>query len=286
METLNGLACATEVKGEPEEIKDPRHFYTDYVELLKDVEVNKKIDYNTPIVFTGKIGNVKYNNKKTTYGRIRISKIIDADIDDIKVGGEKILKSPHERINAKSAAKLMTYLQSQPGAIEKANELQKYALKVVTLAGVVTFDHATLYVDADTKTYKKVREIADSTELSDQQKVVLLADIWKKYEKEVEAEFSDDLKYELDMADRVKMESLLSINMPQLIISGVDEVPKVTKGNLLEGYSESEYLVHAIENRSLQSIKQSGVEFIMGCASKTTPKCWNSNKILNQQLTK
>ena len=56
------------------------------------------------------------------------------------------------------------------------------------------------------------------------------------------------------------MESLLSINMPQLIISGVDEVPKVTKGNLLEGYSESEYLVHAIENRSLQSIKQSGVE--------------------------
>lgn len=260
METLNGLACATEVKGEPEEIKDPRHFYTDYTELLKDVEVNKKIDYSTPIVFTGKIGNIKYNNKKTTYGRIRISKILDADLDDIKVGGEKILKSPQERINAKSAAKLMTYLQSQPGGVEKANELQKYALRVVTLAGVVTFDHATLYVDADTKTYKKVREIADSTELSDQQKVVLLADIWKKYEKEVEAEFSDDLKYELDMADRVKMESLLSINMPQLIISGVDEVPKVTKGNLLEGYSESEYLVHAIENRSLQSIKQSGVE--------------------------
>lgn len=260
METLNGLACATEVKGEPEELKDPRHFYTDYVELLKDVEVNRKLDYNTPIVFTGKIGNVKYNNKKTTYGRIRVSKIIDADLDDIKVGGEKVLKKPYERINAKSAAKLMTYLQSQPGAIEKANELQQYALKVVSLAGVVTFDHATLYVDADTKTYKKVREIADSTELSDQQKVVLLADIWKKYEKEVEAEFSDDLKYELDMADRVKMESLLAINMPQLIISGVDEVPKVTKGNLLEGYSESEYLVHAIENRSLQSIKQSGVE--------------------------
>ena len=24
----------------------------------------------------------------------------------------------------------------------------------------------------------------------------------------------------------------------------------------------------------------------MGCASKTTPKCWNDNNILNQQLTK
>ena len=286
METLNGLACATEVKGTPEELKDPKHFYTDYTELLKDVEVNKTLDYNTPIVFTGKIGDVKYRNKKTTYGRLRVSKIIEADLDEIKVGGEKILKNPYERINATSAAKLMTYLQSQPGAVEKANQLQKYALKVVSLAGVVTFDHATLYADTNTKTYKKVREIADSTELSDPQKIILLTDIWKKYEKEVENEFSDDLKQELDMAKRVKLSSIVAINMPQLIISGVDEVPRVTKGNLLEGYSEEEYLVHAIENRSLQSIKQSGVEKkLKGCASKTTPKCWNNTRILNQQLT-
>ena len=278
-ETLNGLACATEAKGEPEELKDPRHFYSDYIELLKDVEVNRTLDYNTPITFTGTIGSVEYKGKKTTYGRLRISKILDADLDEIKVGGENILKNPYERINAKSAAKLMTYLQSQPKAVEKANELQKYALKVVSLAGVVTFDHSTLYVDADTKTYKRVREIADSTELTDQQKIILLTDVWGKYEKEVEDEFSSDLKQELDMAGRVKMSSIVAINMPQLIISGVDEVPKVTKGNLLEGYSESEYLVHGIENRSLQSIKQSGVELkLKGCASKTTPKCWNDNK--------
>ena len=285
-ETLNGLACATEVKGEPDELKDPKHFYTDYVELLKDVEVNRTLEYNTPIVFTGTIGSINYKDKKTTYGRLRISKILDADLDEIRVGGETILKSPYERINAKSAAKLMTYLQSQPKAVEKANELQKYALKVVSLAGVVTFDHSTLYVDSNTETYKKVREIADSTELSDQQKIILLTDVWGKYEKEVEDEFSSDLKQELDMAGRVKMSSIVAINMPQLIISGVDEVPKVTKGNLLEGYSESEYLVHGIENRSLQSIKQSGVELkLKGCASKTTPKCWNNKKILNQQLT-
>ena len=285
-ETLNGLACATEVKGEPEELKDPRHFYTDYVELLKDVEVNRTLDYNTPIVFTGKVGNVNYKNKKTTYGRMRISKIIDADLDEIKVGGEKILSKPYERIGARSAAKLMTYLQSQPGAIEKANELQKYALKVVSLAGVVTFDHSTLYVDSDTKTYKKVREIADSKELSDQQKVVLLADIWKKYEKEVEDEFSSDLKQELDMAGRVKLSSIVAINMPQLIISGVDEVPKVTKGTLLEGYSESEYLVHGIENRSLQSIKQSSVEIMLRGALVKPHKNAGMVEILNQQLTK
>ena len=260
METLNGLACATEVKGTPEELKDPKHFYTDYTELLKDVEVNRTLDYNTPIVFTGKIGDVKYKNKKTTYGRLRISKIIEADLDEIKVGGEKILKNPYERINAKSAAKLMTYLQSQPGAIEKANQLQKYALKVVSLAGVVTFDHATLYADTDTKTYKITCFDAMADAMVKYDNDILLTDIWKKYEKEVENEFSDDLKQELDMAGRVKLSSIVAINMPQLIISGVDEVPRVTKGNLLGGYSEDEYLVHAIENRSLQSIKQSGVE--------------------------
>ena len=72
--------------------------------------------------------------------------------------------------------------------------------------------------------------------------------------------YGSDLKRELDMANRVKMTSIISMNMPQLIISGVDEVPIVTKGNLLEGYSESEYLAHGIENRSLQAIKQSGVQ--------------------------
>lgn len=259
-ETLNGLACASEAVGDPEELKEPRHFYDDYLQLLKDVEVERVLDYNTPIVFTGKIGNVDYKNKKTTYGRLRLSKIIDADIDEIRVGGEKIFKAPYERIGAKSAAKLMTYLQSSEDAIEKANALQKFALKVVSLAGVVTFDYSTLYADTNTETYKKVREVADSDELTNQQKIILLTDLWKNYEKEVEGEYSNDLKRELDMAGRVKLSSIVAMNMPQLIISGVDEIPKVTKGNLLEGYSESEYLVHGIENRSLQSIKQSGVE--------------------------
>jgi hypothetical protein len=38
------------------------------------------------------------------------------------------------------------------------------------------------------------------------------------------------------------------------IVSGVDEKPILTRGNLLQGFSESEYISHAIENRSLQSI--------------------------------
>ena len=81
-----------------------------------------------------------------------------------------------------------------------------------------------------------------------------------KYLKEIEGKFSDDLKKELDRAGRVKLSSIIAINAPSLIVSGVDEKPIITKGNVLEGFSEAEYLSHAIENRSLQSIKQSGVE--------------------------
>ena len=107
------------------------------MKLLKDVEVEKKIEVGTPICFTGKIGNVDYQSKVTSYGRLRISKILDADMD--KIG---ILKDPYERISAKAAAKLSMYLNQFPeDGVEKRKELQKFALRVVTLAGVVTFDY-------------------------------------------------------------------------------------------------------------------------------------------------
>ena len=46
-ETLNGLAVATEFvpDEDPKELEDPRHFYTDYVEVLKDCEVEHKIKH-------------------------------------------------------------------------------------------------------------------------------------------------------------------------------------------------------------------------------------------------
>ena len=255
-ETLNGLAVASEYKPEdPDDLKNPKYYYTDYIQLLKDVEVEKKIEVGTPICFTGKIGNVDYQSKVTSYGRLRISKILDADMD--KIG---ILKDPYERISAKAATKLSMYLNQFPeDGVEKRKELQKFALRVVTLAGVVTFDFKTLYADTNTELYKKICNIADSKELTDKQKLAILTTEYQKYEKEIEGKFSDDLKNELARANRVKLSSITALNMPQLIVSGVDEKPVITRGNLLEGYSEKDFQFHSLENRSLQSIKVSGV---------------------------
>lgn len=260
------MANATEyTPNDPDDLENPKHYYTDYAQLLKDVEVDGKIGYGTPIVFTGKVGGVDYQNKITTYGRLRISKIIEADLDKIRVGGELIFKNPYERINAKTAAKLMTYLYGYNDWVEKANAIQKFALKVVSKTGVATFDYKTLYANTDTKTYKEIEAICDNQELTDKQKLVLLSEAYNRYEKEVEAEFSSDLKNELDRAGRVKLSSIVAMNMPQLIISGVDEKPIITRNmngegeSLLEGYSEKNYITHAIENRSLLNLKQSGV---------------------------
>lgn len=256
-ETLNGMADATEyTPKDPDDLKDPKYYYTDYSKLLKDVEVDHVIDYGTPIVFTGELGGVDYQSKITTYGRLRISKIIGADIDEIG-----IFKTPYDRISAGSAAKLMSYLQDHyEDWIEKARDIQKFALKVVSKKGVVTFDFKTLYVDTDDETYKDIRKIADSTELTDKQKLMMLTERYNKYEKETEGKFSSDLKNELDRAARVKLASIMAINMPSLIVSGVDENPVITKKSLLSGFGEDEYIYHAIENRSLQGIKQSGVK--------------------------
>lgn len=255
-ETLNGLAVATEyVVDDPEELKSPRHFYEDYVSLLKDAEIKKVIKPGTPIVFTGKIGDINYQSKVTSYGRIRLSKILGVDFDSLG-----ILDDPYKRIDAKAATKLSAYLNGMPeDGVEKRRDIQKFALGVVTLAGNVTFDYKTLYVNTNTETYKQICEIADSKELTDQQKLALLTKKYQDYEKEVEGKFSKDLKNELNMAGRVKISSISALNSPQLIVNGVDEVPIITRGSLLSGYTEKDMIYHSIENRSLQAIRQSGV---------------------------
>lgn len=255
-ETLNGLAIASEYTPEdPNELKEPRYFYTDYVQLLKDVEVERKIKIGTPIVFTGEVGGVKYQSKVTSYGRIRISKILEADLENIHV-----LKTPTSRIDAKAATKLSGYLNGFPeNGLEKRRDLQVFALRVVTLAGVTTFDYKTLYVDTKNDTYRRICKIADSPDLTDQQKLALLTSEYKKYEKEVEDMYTDELKDELNRAARVKLSSISSLNTPQLIISGIDEKPIITRGNLLSGYTEPDMQIHSIENRALLSIKTSGV---------------------------
>jgi hypothetical protein len=242
-ETLNGLAVASEYTPEdPNELKEPKYFYTDYVQLLKDVEIERKIKIGTPIIFTGKIGNINYQSKVTSYGRIRISKILDADLEKINV-----LKDPYSRIDAKAATKLSSWLNGLDDGIEKRRDLQVFALRVVTLAGVATFDYKTLYVDTNTETYKRICKIADDPDLTDQQKLALLTTEYQKYEKEVEGMYSADLKNELGRAGRVKISSISALNTPQLIVSGIDEKPIITRGNLLSGYSEKDMAVHSVK---------------------------------------
>lgn len=254
LEVLNGLNVATEyTPDDPKEIEEPRHYYDDYVKLLKDVEVEKKIKIGTPITFTGKLGGVNYKMKNTSYGRLRISKILETDLDKTK-----ILDSPTDSIKAKQAGRLSEWMNGDPKGVEKRQALQKFALRAVTIAGVVTFDYKTLFIDTDTELYKKICSIADSKDLTDQQKIAILTEKYAEYEKEIEGKFSKDIKTELDRAGRIKMSSLTALNMPQLIISGVDEVPVITRGSLLQGYGEKDMIYHSVENRSLQSIKQAG----------------------------
>lgn len=265
-ESLNGAAVATEyVFDDPEELESPRYYYEDYTQLLKDVEIEKKIKIGTPITFTGKLcDGLEFQSKNTSYGRLRISKIIEADID--KIG---IFKNPYERINAKSASKLCQYLYQFPDGVEKMKELQKFFLRVVTKAGVVTFDFSTLMADYDDDLYKKIVKVADSKDLTDKQKLLMMTELYSQYEKDIENKFSDELKDELARANRVKLNSITAMTMPQLIISSVDEIPIITRGTLLSGYTEQDYSFHAIENRSLQSIKVSGVK----ARGSSTIKC-------------
>jgi hypothetical protein len=66
-------------------------------------------------------------------------------------------KDKYTRFDAKSAMKLSAYLCDFPeDGVEKRLELQKLCLRVVSLAGVVTFDYKTLYTNVNTKTYEEI----------------------------------------------------------------------------------------------------------------------------------
>ena len=236
----------------PEELNDPKEYFTSYADVLKAVEVDKTLDYRKPIVFTGKVGSEEYKNKITTAGRLRLSKILDADIDKIQdLSGKPILKWP-DRISAGSGAKIYQWTYDQPDGVEKMNALQKFGLHVVTVLGNVSFDFTTLYVDTSSETYNEIRKIVDNPDLTDQQKLLMVDKKYKDYCKEIQGRFDPDLKDELKRANRVKLASIADINTPQLIISGVDEKVVVNHDSLYSGLSENEYRYHAIENRSLK----------------------------------
>jgi hypothetical protein len=112
----------------------------------------------------------------------------------------------------------------------EANKLLKEAMEIFE-----NYD-----VDGFTKIFKK--------------KVSTLGFSWASYNNNVECDkiensISEFLKIG-DVANRVKIASIQDINMPQMIVSGVDEKIIVNKGSLLSGLGEKEYMYHAIENRS------------------------------------
>lgn len=227
--------------------------------MLKALEVDKTINYGTPIVFTGTINGEEYKSKITTPGRLRLSKILGADLDKIVDDRGKLICPYPERISAKSGAKIYQWTYDRPNMIELINEIQKFALIAVSRVGNVSFDFKTLYVDTKSETYDKIRKIVDNPDLTDQQKLLATDSEYKKYCKEVQSRFDDDLKDELNRAARVKVASIADINTPQFIISGVDEKVILNHDSLYNGLGEQEYRYHSIENRSLQSIKQMGV---------------------------
>ena len=254
LETLNGLNELSEIRPEqPGDIDDPTEYYSDWKTLVMDVEVKKTLPTTKPIRFTGTIDGQEYDNKITTYGRLKISKAVGADIDLLR------LDEPGRPINGKSGAKLYQFLLGKPDGPERIQELQRIALLEVTKTGVVTFNFANLSVETDTETYRQLRAIVDDPGLSDKDKLLRVTDLYDRYCKEIQGSFREDLKKEVARAGKVKLASLGDMITPQLIISGVNEEVSVNHGSLLSGLSEKEFITHSIENRSLQSIKQMGV---------------------------
>jgi hypothetical protein len=272
---LNGLAVATGVDyDDPDELKEPKLLYTSYTDLLKDVEVNKKISLSRVVLFTGKVGEIEYKNKITTLGKLRLSKIVNADIDLIP----GVIDPPMTKMTSKGAAKLVLYMQQFPEYVERLNELQKYALMVVTRKGVVTFDFDTLYADTDNDTYREIKDIADNPKLTDKQKLLMMNEKYKEYLVTVKDSLNEDIKRDVKDANRVKVDSIVAMVAPALIVSGVDEKPIITRSTLIDGFTENLDKIKELQNELIDILKnQLNLEVAFGIVDK------NNIEILSSQ---
>lgn len=203
------------------------------------------------IVFNGTIdlpdgGKLEYRNQVTTLGRLRLSKMIGADIDTIPGLLKSSTDKPFGVIDGGAASRMVSYLQQYPDYIERLNEIQKYALRVVTAKGVVTFDFDTLYAETDNETYREIREIVDSPKYTDKQKSLLITEKYKEYLEKVKGTIREDVKADIKDANRVKIDSIVAMVAPAFIVSGVEETPIINKTTLVNGMTSKDYVYHAI----------------------------------------
>ena len=227
-EILFGLYYATKMDGP---IKKGAEFGT--FEQMEQAYKDGKIEFDD-IVFC--------DDKQTTYGRSKVNRILQRDLDSMI--GEGV------PVSSGNIGMIIATIGGDRDRATKVHQLTTFASEIITHQGMDTppFDKIYNFDDPEVK-----RLIESKEPLS--VRYNKLNDYIKKQVKTTIDNLPDsNIANMLKGSGRVKIDALYNIYCPVIYPDGT-----VSHSNLFQGYTERDFVTKGLSNRKVQQLKKDGV---------------------------
>jgi len=233
-EMLYGLTMSTKVDPVSDITKLKK--YNTIEDLQKDFD-DQVIEYPTDIII--------YQDKVTSYARVKLGDIIGDSIDDLYKG---------TFITSENISILLSYLYELDNFTEVYQKVIEFALEVITLEG------ATVPTMSDLLS-------SDYSKFSEEMKnLIVKAKKDPKYNEELELKYKnfinekiknipEDIKKRFKWSGRIKIQQVTDMICPQFVIDDHGDY-YLTENSLAKGFTEDDIRRHATNNRSILQMKQ------------------------------
>lgn len=232
-EILYGLTIASKVIDTGEEIKK---FAT-----LEDV----RDAFNKDEIWV--YDKIDYLGTETSYGRLRLSTIFGADLDQL------IGQVP---INAKNIAEIYRLINNRKpeDRVKILQKMQDFALETVTLEGATSLSIKDLYYDVPKEYRDKINAILDS-DMEEKDKIREAETLHgEMIEDMLKNGISQETLDRINEGNRGKLSALISMCVPAFNIDAKGKLNFASHA-LIEGLDEAEFMYHSQANREALKTK-------------------------------
>lgn len=231
--TMYGLYCATKIVKVPEDQMKKFDSFESMEKAYKDI----KLEHDDQCILLP--------NKVTTYGREKLTHILDVPIENF------IDLNP---LTMKEMITIISGLQDHPDRIRIINEIRDFGNEIATIVGIDHLPLQDLYKDIS----PKVQEIVNDKEISDTIKVNKIMKMIPEELKHVLENLPDTNIDVLLKGSRINPATLQSLYTPYVRFGENNEV-KVGDSTVIEGLSEEEYINTAHSQRTILEVKARSV---------------------------
>lgn len=238
-EVMQGLILATKTR-RPAEILE----FDSSIEEIEKYRLENKRTFKYQTV-------IHYQGKETTLARLILGTYFNIDLNDYLGGMDKNLTS-------KNIPKLYDNISELEDRIERIRNIQVFALKIVTIAGITSLSLEELYSDLGDSALKEMKEVEESETLSTKEKSVKIRQLYRSYIERAQSTISEEVMQQVTESSRVKTSQLTSLLFPLMTTSIKGEI-SIGTSTLANGMSQVDYERLAIENRGTQDIKVDNV---------------------------